>query len=94
LTVFCCVWSIGAAIDETCRKSFSEFLIHLINGSADIMNELKLDPDYELSPIIYGCKLPEKCHMYDMYYNMEKMVWQNWSQTQPAFVIPKGIPYN
>lgn len=58
------------------------------------MNELKLDPDYELSPIIYGCKLPEKCHMYDMYYNMEKMVWQNWSQTQPAFVIPKGIPYN
>lgn len=32
--------------------------------------------------------------MYDMYYNMEKMVWQNWSQTQPAFVIPKGIPYN
>ena len=29
-----------------------------------------------------------------MYYNYEKMVWQNWSQTQPAFVIPKKISYN
>jgi dynein heavy chain len=65
-----------------------------MNGSGEIMPELKLDPDYELAPVIYGCKLPEKCHMFDMFYNMEKMVWQNWSQTQPAFVIPKGIPYN
>ncbi len=46
LTVFCCVWSIGAAIDETCRKQFSEFLIHVINGSAEIVVETKIDPDY------------------------------------------------
>lgn len=25
---------------------------------------------------------------------MEKLVWQNWSQTVPSFVIPKNISYN
>ena len=94
LTVFCTVWSIGSAIEESTRKKFSEFMIHLINGSPEIIAQNKLDPDYELEPIIYGAKLPEKCHLYDMYYNSEKMIWQNWSQTQPAFVIPKKIAYN
>lgn len=34
------------------------------------MPQLKLDPDYELHPVVYGCKLPEKVHMFDMYYNV------------------------
>jgi dynein heavy chain, axonemal len=29
-----------------------------------------------------------------MFYNSEKMIWQNWSQTVPPFVIPKNISYN
>lgn len=29
-----------------------------------------------------------------MFYNQEKMIWQNWSQTQTPFVIPKKISYN
>ena len=58
------------------------------------MTEKKIDPDYELSPIIYGSKLPEKVNVFDMFYNMEKLVWQNWSQTVPAFVIPKNVSYN
>ena len=47
-----------------------------------------------MEPIIYGAKLPEKCHLFDMFYNSEKLIWQNWSQTQPAFIIPKKIAYN
>jgi len=58
------------------------------------MVENKIDPDYELHPLIYGAKLPEKVNIFDMFYNMEKLVWQNWSQTVAAFVIPKNITYN
>lgn len=88
------MWSIGAAIDESCRKKFSAFFIHYINGSPDIISEERLDPDYEMDPIVFLAKLPDRCHLYDMYYNPTKMVWQNWSQTQPSFVLPKNISYN
>jgi dynein heavy chain len=47
-----------------------------------------------MPPIVFGAKLPDKCHLYDMFYNQEKMIWQNWSQTQTPFVIPKKISYN
>ena len=44
--VFCCIWSIGAAIEETSRKKFSEFYVHLFNGAPDLMAANKIDPDY------------------------------------------------
>ena len=28
-----------------------------------------MDPDYECAPINFGAKLPEKCYIFDMYYN-------------------------
>ena len=69
LVVFCCIWSLGAALEETTRKKFSEFFMHLYNGSPDIIETLKLDPDYEISPIVLGIKIPEKVNVFDMYYN-------------------------
>lgn len=94
LTVFCCIWSIGAALEETTRKKFSDFYMHLHTGTPDLLTSLKLDPDYEVNPIVFGVKMPEKVHVFDMFYNSEKFVWQNWSQTVPPFQIPKNISYN
>ena len=37
LAIFCCVWSVGAAIEETTRKPFSEFFTHYINGSTEAL---------------------------------------------------------
>jgi hypothetical protein len=37
LVVFCAIWSIGIALEETSRKAFNTFFVHLINGSPDIM---------------------------------------------------------
>ena len=47
-----------------------------------------------MSPINFNSKLPEKCHLFEVYYNPERMIWLNWSQTQPPFVIPKKISYS
>ena len=94
MCVFCCVWSIGVALEETTRKKFSEFLTHIFNGSPDIIDSLRLDPDYSLAPIVFGVKMPEKVNLFDMFYSCEKLVWQNWSQTTPPFLIPKKISYN
>jgi dynein heavy chain len=55
---------------------------------------MRLDPDYEISPIVFGIKMPEKVNIFDMFYNSEKFIWQNWSQTAPPFQIPKKISYN
>jgi hypothetical protein len=43
--------------------------MHLYNGSPDITTSLKLDPDYELAPIVFGVKMPEKVNVFDMFYN-------------------------
>jgi hypothetical protein len=34
--LFCCIWSIGAALEETSRKKFHDFILALIAGSSDI----------------------------------------------------------
>lgn len=44
--------------------------------------------------MVFGAKMPEKVNIFDMFYNSEKLVWQNWSQTVPAFITPKKISYN
>jgi hypothetical protein len=43
--------------------------MHLYNGTPDLLTSLKLDPDYELAPIVFGVKIPEKVHVFDMFYN-------------------------
>ena len=58
------------------------------------MADSKLDPDYEMGPIVFGAKVQDKANVFDIYYNEEKLVWQNWSQTVPSFQIPKNIAYN
>lgn len=68
--VFCAIWSIGIALEETSRKPFNTFFVHLINGSPDIVAESKIDTDYQLSPVIYSAKLPEKVNVFDMFYSM------------------------
>ena len=68
--------------------------MHLHTGTPDLLTSLKLDPDYEVNPIVFGVKMPEKVHVFDMFYNAEKFIWQNWSQTVPPFQIPKNISYN
>ena len=55
---------------------------------------MKLDPDYELAPLVFGVKMPDKVNVFDMFYNSEKFVWQNWSQTVPPFTIPKNVGFN
>lgn len=46
LTAFCCIWSLGVAMEETCRKKFSDFYMHLHTGTPDLLSSLRLDPDY------------------------------------------------
>ena len=43
--------------------------MHLYNGGPDLLANLKLDPDYELHPIVLGIKMPEKVNVFDMFYN-------------------------
>lgn len=48
--LFSCVWSVGAALDESCRKKFNEFLIKLISAAADIPELYQLDLLYPFDP--------------------------------------------
>lgn len=43
--------------------------MHLYNGAPDLVQNLKLDPDYEMAPVVFGVKMPEKVNVFDMYYN-------------------------
>jgi len=68
--------------------------MHLFNGSPDLLTEKKIDTDYQIDPMVFGVKIADKINLFDMYYNAEKLVWQNWSQTQPPFIIPKEKAFN
>ena len=48
--LFSCVWSIGGALDETCRKKFNDFLQKLISAAADIPEQYSLDLMYPFDP--------------------------------------------
>lgn len=63
-------------------------------GSSDLFTKNKIDTDFDMPPMIFGAKLPDKINLFDMYYSVEKLVWQNWSQTVSAFVVPKKISFN
>lgn len=39
VSLFCVVWSIGAALEESSRKTFHLFLTELIRGDADIISK-------------------------------------------------------
>lgn len=41
----------------------------LYMGNPDLVQSLKLDPDYELNPIVFGIKMPERVNLFDMFYN-------------------------
>ena len=36
ILMFCTIWSIGAAIDETSRKGFSDYILQLVTANPDI----------------------------------------------------------
>ncbi len=44
--LFSTVWSIGASMEETCRKKFNEFLLKLISAAPDIPDQFNLDLSY------------------------------------------------
>lgn len=54
----------------------------------------KLDPDYPYEANLVHTKLPEKPNYFEYFYSKEKQAFQNWSQTVPPFLLPKGIAYN
>ena len=45
-TLFCVIWSVGAALEETSRKHFHEFILNLITGSSEI--PVKYDIEHDL----------------------------------------------
>ena len=83
--LFACIWSIGAALEETSRKKFNEFLTKLITADPEIATAYNLDLDKPFEPRAIHAKLPDKMTIYEIYYERVKNAWLNWSQSQPPF---------
>ena len=41
--LFSVIWSIGAALDESARKTFHEFVLKLITAAPDLVEQFNLD---------------------------------------------------
>ena len=94
LSLFSVVWSMGAALEETSRKGFNEFMARLVVGDSEVCQQFRIDTDYPFEPSTIHSKLPEKPNFFEYFYNKEKMMFVNWIQTVPAFLLPKNISYN
>jgi dynein heavy chain, axonemal len=73
------VWSIGAALDENCRKTYNEFLQRLISAAADIPEQYRLDLKYPFEPQSIHAKLPEKSNLFEMVFDKSKNLFLAWT---------------
>lgn len=39
ISLFCIVWSIGGALEESSRKSFSQFIFEMIEGNPELITK-------------------------------------------------------
>ena len=94
--MFCTIWSIGAAIDETSRKGFSDYILHLVTANPDIpkLYNTTLYIQYPFEPQAIVHKIPEQTNVYESKFNYKNNTWINWTQTVEKFLIPKGGEYN
>jgi dynein heavy chain len=91
--LFAALWSFGAAIDETSRRKFSEFLLKLITADFSVVDNYQLTLVNPFKPFSIRAKLPDKAYLFDMCFVPQKG-WISWTQTKPAYVIPKGGDYH
>ena len=90
--VFAVVWSIGAALDETTRPKFDQFLQEIL-GQEDVNTKYRLDlPSWE--PKKVNAKLGDFKSIFDLFYERDKQNWINWLKTIPPFVVPKDVSYS
>lgn len=96
ILMFCTIWSIGAAIDETSRKGFSDYILHLVTANPDIpkLYNTTLYIEYPFEPQAIVHKIPEQTNVYESKFNYKNNTWINWTQTVEKFMIPKGGEYN
>lgn len=92
--LFSVIWSIGAAIDESSRKGFHDFVTKLITAAADIPEQFNLDLELPFEPHAIHAKIPEKTSIFELCFDRQKQMWIHWMQTVPPFTIPKGIEYH
>lgn len=41
--LFSTIWSIGASLDESCRRNFNDFLIRLITADSNVPSTFKIE---------------------------------------------------
>ena len=77
--LFSCIWSIGAALEETSRKQFNAFISKLILGDSTIVKDLKLDLKYDFEPQVISSKLPDQTNLFEMVYEKTRQIWIAWT---------------
>jgi len=69
LTLFSVVWSVGAALEELSRRRFSQFLLQLISGDANIHVTHGIQDDLlqlPFVPRILIVKLPSRVDLFEL----------------------------
>ena len=77
--LFSAIWSVGAALEESCRKPFNEFLLRLITADSGVPETFKLDLTLKFEPQAVQAKFPEKVNVFDMIYEKSKNAWVSWT---------------
>jgi len=70
ISLFCVVWSIGAAMEEVSRKKFKLFIVDLIQGNKDLVEkyDLGLDLLFPHEPRLVRVNIPEKSSIFELCY--------------------------
>ena len=81
IILFSTIWSIGAAIEENSRKTFSDYILHLVTANAEIPKIYKTELYllYPFKPLAIVHKIPEKTNIFEVIFVPEKSMWLNWS---------------
>ena len=68
--LFSLVWSIGAALEESCREQFNLFLLQLINDVSKL--EISIDTIYQHPVLTIPNKFYPNSNLFDLIYDKSK----------------------
>ena len=85
LSLYALIWSVGAALDETSRKGFNDFLHEIISDNRQITEKLGLQLKYDtILPKIVTANLGNK-NLFDISYDYRNNSWLTWTEVIKNF---------
>ena len=75
--LFSLIWSVGAALEETCREQFNQMILQIINDASKL--EIPIETTYEHPVLTIPNRFYPYSNLFELIYDKNKNTWVAWT---------------